>query len=166
MCCKMLSITALKKPRLHWCTHCEVGKGCTIYDERPQECRTFFCGYLMDDAIEDFWKPAKSKMVLTFESATNRILIHVDPSRKGVWRQEPYHSRIRQWAAVALKKRGHVIVWQSEDWIAILPDREVNLGPVTADKVLVTTENPVASGIEYDIRVVDNDDPILDGLNG
>ncbi len=166
MCCKLLSIGAIQKPRLQWCTHCDVGKGCSIYDQRPQECRTFYCGYLLDSAIEDFWMPAKSKMVLTFESATNQLLIHVDPSRKGAWRQEPYHSRIRQWAAVSLKKRGHVIVWQGDDWIAILPDREVNLGPVDPSQVLITTETPGPSGVAYDIRVVEKGDPALDNLNG
>src|SRR5436305_14221849 len=36
LCCKLLSITELEKPIGKWCPHCEIGKGCKIYDCRPQ----------------------------------------------------------------------------------------------------------------------------------
>lgn len=49
----LLEVTAVGKPVNQWCKHCDVDKGCTIYDDRPQMCRSFSCawwqGYLNDE---------------------------------------------------------------------------------------------------------------------
>jgi hypothetical protein len=66
-CCKLLSIDELKKPAQTWCQHCEIGVGCKIYSERPDDCRTFYCGWVLDGAIGDEWDPRRSKMVIKFE---------------------------------------------------------------------------------------------------
>jgi hypothetical protein len=36
MCCKVLGITELQKPVGKWCPHCDIGKGCKIYESRPK----------------------------------------------------------------------------------------------------------------------------------
>ena len=46
LCCKLLQVPEVEKPLGEWCRHCDKGVGCTIYAERPQRCRDFFCGYL------------------------------------------------------------------------------------------------------------------------
>ena len=98
------------------------------------------------------------------EGHANRIAIHVDPGRAGAWRQEPYYSEIKNWAVAASENRGQVIVWQGPNAIAILPDREKNLGPVAEDQLIITSEKASALGVELDVMVVDKDDPILEKL--
>jgi Fe-S-cluster containining protein len=65
MCCKVLGITELQKPVGKWCPHCKIGKGCQIYETRPQECRTFHCAWLVDNRFSDIWRPDRSKIVIT-----------------------------------------------------------------------------------------------------
>ena len=65
MCCKVLGIKELAKPVGKWCSHCDIGKGCKIYDTRPQECQTFHCLWLVDNRLADHWKPDRSKIVIT-----------------------------------------------------------------------------------------------------
>jgi MinD superfamily P-loop ATPase len=31
MCCYMMGVEALDKPKYRWCQHCKTGKGCSIY---------------------------------------------------------------------------------------------------------------------------------------
>jgi hypothetical protein len=35
MCCKLLSVEPLNKPRQQWCSHCDIGVGCEIYVTCP-----------------------------------------------------------------------------------------------------------------------------------
>jgi hypothetical protein len=164
MCCKLLSIPELDKPQQKWCQHCEIGVGCNIYDEKPPSCSAFYCGYLLNDGIDEHWKPSTSKMVLDFEQDSNRIVIHVDSCRLHAWRKEPYYSEIKGWAVAAAQNRGQVIVWQGNDAVAILPDREKNLGPVRADQFIITSQKTGPLGIELDVLVVEKDDPRLGRL--
>ena len=43
LCCKVMAIDALGKPPGVWCRHIKRGVGCDIYEQRPSECRTFYC---------------------------------------------------------------------------------------------------------------------------
>ena len=42
LCCEILEIPTLKKPKKTLCPNV-CSKGCSIYDTRPTECRTFQC---------------------------------------------------------------------------------------------------------------------------
>ena len=64
MCCKVITIPELNKPADVWCTHCKPGKGCTIYQSRPDVCKAYTCLWLHDETIPDFMKPSESKIVL------------------------------------------------------------------------------------------------------
>ena len=122
MCCKLLSVEELNTPPLSWCPHCITKSGCGIYDERPTECRQFYCEYLLDAALGDHWKPSRCKMVVVLEDYANALVIHTDPSRPHVWRQEPYHSDIRRWARAAVRKGRQVVVWEGDRKIVIAPE--------------------------------------------
>jgi hypothetical protein len=61
LCCKVLSIKELAKPQGAWCPKCSVGRGCSIYAQRPEECRAFTCGYLQLDYLGPVWWPASIK---------------------------------------------------------------------------------------------------------
>jgi hypothetical protein len=155
LCCKIFGIPELAKPRHQWCGHCAIGTGCKIYGTRPQSCREFVCGYLVDASVPEHWKPAKSRMVLTSEDDGRRLVIHVDTGRLDAWRKPPYYAEIKRMAAAMARIRGQLIVWQGPNAIAILPDHDKPLGPVPAGKIIVTTERDGPGGGELDVEVMD-----------
>jgi hypothetical protein len=158
MCCKLMEIDTLAKPRGDWCPHCNQKQGCTIYAQRPEACRIFHCGYLRIPHLDERWKPAKAKFLINYETRHNRIVIHVDPARPDAWRVEPYYSEIRNWARNAARDQGLVVVWTGHHAVAILPDREKDLGHVRDDQLFLRLA-PAAASASYDIIVVDADDP-------
>jgi hypothetical protein len=121
-----VAVHQIGKPPQRWCENCEIGVGCRIYETRPNDCRTFYCGWLLDPRIGDDWHPARSKMVVKFEP--KRIIIFVDRDRRDAWRKEPYHSQIRAWAQSGMAHEGEVIVWEGLDALRIHPAGEEKLG--------------------------------------
>lgn len=164
MCCKLLRIDSLDKPRLSWCTHCDIGVGCKIYDDRPAECRIFNCGFLTDANIGEHWYPAKSKMVISLAGPRNRMMVYVDPDRPRAWRQEPYYSDLKRWARAALAKGGQVLVAQGLDTIVVTPDGEKSIGQVRDDQHILSRRKRGPKGVEIEHIIVDQDDPILEEM--
>ena len=165
LCCKLLAIAELEKPRATWCMHCDVKAGCQIHGAHPAECKEFYCGYLTNSALEERWAPTKSKMVLAYDAAhAPRLSVHVDPGRPNAWREEPYYSQIKRWAVAAAASRGQVIVWQGRSTIAVLPDRDKDLGEVRPDQFIITSAKQGPRGTTLDVLVVDADDPIAQSL--
>ena len=164
MCCKLLAIAALEKPRLQWCQHCDVGVGCKIYDERPSECRAFECGYVVDEHIGDHWRPAESRMVVSLATDARRMVIYVDPDRPDAWRKEPFYSDIKNWSRAAERNQGQIMVAQGLNMIAVTPDGETDLGPVRDDQLVITRRVRGADGISFQHIVVDQDDPVLEAI--
>jgi hypothetical protein len=165
LCCKVLAIKALDKPRATWCSHCDVKAGCKIHGAHPDECKDFYCGFLTNAALDERWNPIKSKMVLAYDELhAPRLSVHVDPGRPNAWREEPYYSQIKRWATAAAAKRGQVIVWQGQSTIAVLPDRDKDLGEVRADQFIITSAKPGPRGTVLDAFVVEADDPLVRSL--
>jgi hypothetical protein len=124
MCCKLLRVEELDLPPLTWCPNCDVKSGCSIYAERPHECRQFYCEYLLDPALSERWKPSRCKMVVVREDHGGALLIHVDPDRANAWREEPYASDIRAWCRAAARLGRDVIVWQGDTKIVLTETRQ------------------------------------------
>lgn len=76
MCCKLPELKELQKPRDTWCAHCAIGKGCTIYSERPQGCITFECMWKQGFMPVEL-KPDEAKVVF-WQEAENRVWMWVD----------------------------------------------------------------------------------------
>jgi hypothetical protein len=155
MCCKLLAIDVLKKPRGVWCTKCDQKRGCTIYETRPDPCRGFYCGYLRLADLDERWKPAKAKFLINFEAQANRIVIHADPARPDAWRSNPYYKAIKQWAATSQRQGGMVLVWAGSRATIVLPDRDIELGDVREDQLIVPVERRTARGMEIGFEVRD-----------
>jgi hypothetical protein len=165
LCCKLLGIAALAKPRATWCTHCDVKAGCKVHGTHPAECRDFYCGYLTNAALDERWAPTRSKMVLAYDEVhAPRLSVHVDPARPEIWRKEPYYSQIKRWAVAAAQGRGQVIVWQGRSTIAVLPDRDKDLGEVRPDQFIITSARQGPQDTTLDVFVVDGDDPAAQAL--
>lgn len=156
LCCKIFAIPELPKPRHEWCAHCEIGQGCKIYDARPQTCRDFFCGYLLMPNLPEHWKPKHSRMVLTWESHANRMVVNVDGGRPDAWKKAPYYAEIKKWALQAVQNRGQLLVWQGKDAVAVLPDRDVFLGPLRQGQAVVVLGQPGPGGTGLSVEVRDD----------
>jgi Fe-S-cluster containining protein len=61
-CCRYTSIPALGKAPNILCEHWK--NGCTIYAERPDVCRGFFCAWRVMPNLDNAWRPDRSKIFL------------------------------------------------------------------------------------------------------
>ncbi len=107
-------------------------------------------------------------MVMTYAHHARRVDIQLDPARADAWRTPPYYEQIKRIAENALRGDGFLIVWQGEVAIAVLPDREINLGRVSSEAVVVTRRH-AEGGILYDVALMNPDDPRrgdVPGANG
>jgi hypothetical protein len=60
----VLGVKELRKPALRWCEHCSIGKGCGIYDGRPESCREFSCLWLSHPETPEAMKPRLTGVVI------------------------------------------------------------------------------------------------------
>ncbi len=74
-CCTVMQVSDIQKPAGQRCRH--AGKGCGIYDDRPQSCRGFTCLWLADVAsvLSAEHRPDLIGLVLTDDSAAQRQTI-------------------------------------------------------------------------------------------
>ena len=135
------------------CTHCIEGKGCRIYHTRPEECRLFNCRFLHDPSLREEWRPSKSRIVVVVTPDRQRIAAHVDPERPGAWRREPFYSQFKAWArelASQPDRVGQMYVAIGKHTIVILPDRNVDVGIVEDDEIVITKKSYGARGLAYE----------------
>jgi hypothetical protein len=157
LCCKVMGVHALAKPRGTWCPHCRIGAGCGIYEERPEECISFNCGYLVLPHLTPEWKPAISHLIISSGVSSDRLSIHVDPARPDAWRRQPYYGLMKEWARQGLAKRQQVVVMIGNRSIVLLPDRDIDFGVLAADEMIVMGETPTLGGTAYEPLVVRRD---------
>ena len=135
LCCKVMAIEQLAKPAGSWCAQCRPGRGCLIYHDRPTECRSFSCLWLLNDRLDQYWKPNRSKLVLT--TSDDGIEVRCDPGFPDAWRKEPFRSEIHQWAVSGETHDVTVVVIVGQKMILVAPDREFDLGIVQPDQRIV-----------------------------
>lgn len=157
LCCKLMGVESLAKPRMTWCVHCDIGVGCRIYQERPEACATFYCTWRLSPQLGEEWRPSLSGMVMSFEPARQRLNISIDSDRGLSWRREPYYSQIKAMAVQLIARRTCVIVWDGLDGVVVLPDKELPIR--SADDRVVVRERITPLGPRIEIDVVGPDDP-------
>lgn len=129
MCCKALGIPELHKPMGVWCPHVLKGRGCGIYEQRPQPCRLFECLWLTTD-LPDYWKPDRSKMVVVGEETGTLVSVLVDAGYSDAWRKQPYYDDIKgfarqgRWRVQVLTERQGWIIFPEED--LFVPERKID----------------------------------------
>lgn len=131
LCCKLVSIDALGKPHGVWCQHCAVGKGCKIYDEKPEECTTFKCLWLYDRRLDESWYPARSKCVLYYHN-DGFIIAEIASENKALMRDAKYLALFKAYAEEVKSKRGYVIVRCGKWMYAVTPTKLFDLGATRA----------------------------------
>lgn len=137
LCCRVLGVDEIEKPPNAACPNCVAAVGCRIYESRPDECRDFYCGYLTLPMVDEKWFPARSGMVVYPAPEGNRLTVHVDRMRPDVWLGEPYYSEIKRWARLVADRDFQVLVCIGKRTIAILPDRDVDLGSVEPEEYVI-----------------------------
>jgi hypothetical protein len=65
-CRTVPAIAELQKLADTTCAHC-VGDGCSIYEERPSACRTFFCGWRRLDSLPEDLRPDRCGVIVMLE---------------------------------------------------------------------------------------------------
>jgi hypothetical protein len=153
MCCKVPAIEEFAKPPGVWCRHAVSGKGCAIYADRPGCCRAFYCSWMQDASFGPEWKPEKSKFVVYWQRNGANLQIAVDPSFPNAWTRAPYHARIRGWVTERAERGQFVFVRIGMRMIALLPDRDVDLGRVEGTDEIVVSRQPGPAGLAYDVEV-------------
>jgi hypothetical protein len=93
LCCKLMRIDSIPSPADTWCQYCTPGRGCRIYETRPDECRNFFCDWMTTKLLGEEWKPSVAKMIVTGGGTNYRTQVQVDPGTPDAWRREPYYSQ-------------------------------------------------------------------------
>lgn len=158
LCCKLMIIPELEKPDNVWCTHCDIGTGCRIYDARPQMCRDFRCHYLTDDVLGEEWNPARSHFVL--RSDGNMLIVQVDPHRPDAWKRPPYYVALHKHAANIYRKGGQIVARIGDQAVAILPDRDVDLGLCSEEDRVVTTPQFTPQGVRWTAQKLSPGGPV------
>jgi len=88
------------------CYFIEIGKGCKIYNDRPENpCKQFFCAWtILDDMPEEF-KPENSGVIMA--------------NNQGYWRltKSPNNptAEFLSWAIVYARSRNENILWYIDD---------------------------------------------------
>ena len=152
LCCKVLGIPELQKPKDVWCPNFAAGTGCRIYPDRPPSCHNFVCQWLTDLTMGPEWKPSVCKLVL--DSKPRLLAVHADPAVSKPWRVEPYNSVLKRLAAQGLTRGTIVMVMERRRSIVILPDREVDLGLVGAGARIAMDRVQTAHGPSWQPRVM------------
>jgi len=152
LCCKVLGIPELEKPKDVWCPNFAAGTGCRIYGTRPPSCRDFVCQWLNDPSMGPEWKPSISKLVL--DSKPRLLAVHADPAVSKPWRAEPYNSVLKRLAAQGLARGTIVMVIERRRSIVILPDREVDLGVIGPDARIAMEPVKTPRGLQWEPRVM------------
>lgn len=153
MCCKVPAIEEFAKPPGVWCPHAVSGKGCAIYADRPGCCRAFYCSWMQDASFGSEWKPDKAKFVVYWQRNGANLQIAVDPSFPNAWTRPPYLARIRGWVAERAELGQFVFVRVGMRMIALLPDRDVDLGRVEASDEIMVSRQPGPAGPAYAVQV-------------
>jgi hypothetical protein len=157
LCCKVIRIDEFPKPAGVWCTHCRPGKGCGIHATRPAVCRGAYCEWMLSRGLGPEWKPEKAKFVLFRSNGGRRLTAHVDPSDPRAWRRSPYYENFKAWAVQAAQKTPQmdmIDVKINEHLIVVLPDREVEVGLVAADELVLMGKRMTAAGEVVEVHKI------------
>ncbi|MFM9974450.1 MAG: hypothetical protein ACKVON_07740 [Beijerinckiaceae bacterium] len=128
LCCKVYPVPVMQKPRNVWCKECKPGRGCGIWQTRPEFCRDFHCTYINDTRLGPEWKPNVCKFVMNW-ATPQHLHVTVDPGSPLSYRKEPYYAGLKATAERCMAKEQSVIVFSGENKFLMLPDGEHLIGP-------------------------------------
>lgn len=97
-CCELLEIPTLEKPKKTLCHNVCSGGGCSIYQDRPSECRTFQCLW-SEGYTGDGQRPDKSGiMAYHIDTQYGRTLLILEIKEKAFTRRSSQKERLIKFA--------------------------------------------------------------------
>ena len=109
LCCKLVSVREIGKPKNVWCPHAEPARArCSIYDARTQSCVKWSCSWLVDDSLPDELQPHRSHVIFDIlpdiiraGGVTHPVAqLWVDPAYPAAHREPPVRAMIERIASV------------------------------------------------------------------
>lgn len=81
------------------CQYISLHKGCTIYDQRPDTCRSYSCQWLIDKNIPEWMKPNESGVILVFKELDGVSYLEATEAGKKI------DSEVLSWLFSAVTKK-------------------------------------------------------------
>lgn len=130
-CCKLIGVRELEKAPHVWCRYYKRGKGCDVYETRPEGCAQFACDWLLDVRLDESWRPDRSGFVLHAGEGGRVINVELDPAQPMAWRRAPFEGVLRNWARDGAAEGMEVLIWVGRRCWRLAPSGgEISLGPV------------------------------------
>jgi hypothetical protein len=158
LCCKVYEVPVLNKPEGKWCGHCAPGKGCGIWQTRPEFCRDFHCLWINDASFSAEWKPEIAKFVMNIQDGGDQIVVMVDPGQRHAWKRAPYYASFKAMAdQLWAEKRMTVVVFDGVNKILVLPEEDVVIGGVREDVRYSVTATPIPGRRVFSVSITRNE---------
>jgi hypothetical protein len=109
------------------------------------------------------WKPERAKFALFVTNDGRRLTAHVDPGLPSAWRRAPYYENFKKWAreGIARTPDMHLVdVMIGDRCIVVLPDRDVDLGPMSENETVTLVRTNTANGMRVEVQRVAGDNAI------
>jgi len=135
LCCKLIGVHELAKPERVWCIHCDRSRGCRIYEDRPESCRTFACLWLQsgrrpaNQKLPDALRPDRCRAVLTPGDDGRGMIVHVDAGFSDAHRK----GALRDHLQLAVAQGVRVIVSVGRRHLLLSGAREIELDASSAN---------------------------------
>src|SRR5215472_2087469 len=144
LCCKVVSVYEINKPKGVWCRFSRSHKGCDLYPNHPLSCEAWSCAWLASDLAENL-RPDKCHVVVDIMPDTVIVTdndtgktIHIkapqlwlDEKYPLAWKEEP----VKSFVISTLKNTGAILLrrWKDEldACVLLTPDGvlvEINAG--------------------------------------
>ena len=105
VCCEVLEIPTIQKPKKTLCPNV-CSKGCSIYEDRPDECRTFQCLW-SEGVTGDGQRPDRSGiMAYHVDADFGRALLILEVKEKAFIRRKNQKDRLIKYA----HSRGRAVI--------------------------------------------------------
>jgi hypothetical protein len=124
LCCKVYDVPVMEKPRGVWCKACTPGKGCGIWDSRPEFCRSFHCQWIHDASLGPEWKPDVARFVMNIQHG-KMLAVAVDPGHRHAWRREPYYSAFKGMVPKLFSQGLMLVVSDGVNKVLVTPDADI-----------------------------------------
>ncbi len=111
LCCKLIGVKELEKAPHVWCRYFKRDKGCAVYEVRPGGCADFACDWLLDDQLDEAWKPDRAGFVLHTSGGGKTLNVDVDPANPTAWKRAPYAETLALWARRGAAEGMEVLIW-------------------------------------------------------
>jgi hypothetical protein len=108
---------------------------------------------MLDANLGPEWKPDRAKFVLHVQPNGINLQVAVDPKFPNAWLKPPYYDRLKTWARANAERGAFLFARIGGRVIALLPDRDEDLGPVGLTDEIAVARRFAPAGYRYEIHV-------------